>query len=137
MLLFPNETALRAVADAMVSTGLAAAGYNYLWLDDGWPECLKYDSSGFCNQVAPRAVDGTIVPSKEKFPSGMKVSMISAFGFGTPTTLPRRLWRITYTRRALRSEFTRQSQLGRVVVIGAHFITKRCALPNITACNEI
>ncbi len=33
--LFPNETLVRTIADALVDTGLAAAGYDMVWLDDG------------------------------------------------------------------------------------------------------
>ena len=33
-----NETNIKETADALVSTGLAAAGYKYLNLDDDWAE---------------------------------------------------------------------------------------------------
>ena len=33
-----DEKVIRETADAMVSTGLAAAGYNYINLDDCWAE---------------------------------------------------------------------------------------------------
>lgn len=53
-----NEARIREVADALVSSGLAAAGYRYVVLDDCWME--KRDESG------------TIVPFASKFPSGMR-----------------------------------------------------------------
>ena len=53
-----NEKLIRESADAMVSSGLKDAGYNYVVLDDCWHG--KRDSLGF------------IHPDPEKFPSGMK-----------------------------------------------------------------
>ncbi len=53
-----TEELVRQTADALVETGLAAAGYVYLNLDDGWHGTR--DSLGF------------ISADPEKFPSGMK-----------------------------------------------------------------
>ncbi|GFH19829.1 melibiase, partial [Haematococcus lacustris] len=53
-----NETLIREVADAMVSSGLRDAGYKYVNLDDCW--------------MQKRDGDGRIVPFADKFPSGMK-----------------------------------------------------------------
>jgi len=53
-----SESLLRATADAMVSTGMKDAGYQYLVIDDCW-------------QVS-RDAQGRIVPDPERFPSGMK-----------------------------------------------------------------
>ena len=53
-----NETILRDIADIMVSSGLVAAGYTRLNIDDGWPE-------------RERAADGSLVPDGARFPSGM------------------------------------------------------------------
>eukprot|EP00696_Hemimastix_kukwesjijk_P010937 gnl/Hemi2/2375_TR839_c0_g1_i1.p1 gnl/Hemi2/2375_TR839_c0_g1~~gnl/Hemi2/2375_TR839_c0_g1_i1.p1 ORF type:complete len:396 (-),score=132.17 gnl/Hemi2/2375_TR839_c0_g1_i1:65-1228(-) len=53
-----DEQLIRNTADAMVSSGLAAAGYVYVNLDDCW-------------QIN-RTADGTILEDKTKFPSGMK-----------------------------------------------------------------
>jgi len=53
-----SESLIRETADAMVSTGMADAGYAYIVVDDCW-------------QVS-RGGDGTIVPDPERFPSGMK-----------------------------------------------------------------
>ncbi|KAL8111023.1 hypothetical protein AgCh_026691 [Apium graveolens] len=54
-----NEQMIRETADAMVSTGLAAAGYKYVNLDDCWAE-LNRDSHG------------NMVPRRSTFPSGIK-----------------------------------------------------------------
>lgn len=52
-----NETLIRQTADALVSSGLAAVGYNYLNLDDCW-------------QVA-RDSNGVIIADPVAFPSGI------------------------------------------------------------------
>ena len=54
-----NEALVREIADAMVSTGLRDAGYEYLVVEDGW-------------MTGERDADGNIVADAEKFPSGMK-----------------------------------------------------------------
>ncbi|ADJ49531.1 alpha-galactosidase [Amycolatopsis mediterranei S699] len=54
-----NETLVRQTADVMVSSGMAAAGYQYVNIDDCWSEWNR-DSSG------------NLVPDHTKFPSGMK-----------------------------------------------------------------
>jgi alpha-galactosidase len=51
-----NETTLRRVADAMVSKGLAALGYNFLNLDDCWAK--------------GRHANGTLYADTATFPSG-------------------------------------------------------------------
>lgn len=56
-----SESVIRTVADAMVSQGLADAGYNYLVIDDLWH--ASYRQSG-TNKPLPNAT---------KFPNGMKV----------------------------------------------------------------
>ncbi|KAK4428213.1 Alpha-galactosidase [Sesamum alatum] len=54
-----EEKLIRETADAMVSTGLAALGYEYINLDDCWAE-LNRDSQG------------NLVPKASTFPSGIK-----------------------------------------------------------------
>ncbi|KAF5799145.1 putative alpha-galactosidase [Helianthus annuus] len=54
-----EEKLIRETADAMVSTGLAAAGYQYVNIDDCWAE-LNRDSQG------------NFVPKADTFPSGIK-----------------------------------------------------------------
>lgn len=51
-----NESMLRAVADAMVTSGLRDLGYRYLNLDDCWAKSRKDD--------------GTLVADQAKFPDG-------------------------------------------------------------------
>lgn len=53
-----SEKLIMEVADAMVSTGMAAAGYEYLVIDDCW----QVDRDG----------NGEIVVDKDRFPHGMK-----------------------------------------------------------------
>src|SRR5205807_429033 len=53
-----SEQLIRETADAMVSSGMLAAGYHYVNIDDCW-------------QVS-RAADGTIVADPARFPSGIK-----------------------------------------------------------------
>ena len=53
-----SETLIREVADAIVSTGMKDAGYQYVVIDDCW-------------QVG-RDKNGTIVPDPERFKGGMK-----------------------------------------------------------------
>ncbi|MFC4537098.1 glycoside hydrolase family 27 protein [Sphaerisporangium dianthi] len=54
-----NETLIRQSADAMVSSGMAAAGYTYVNIDDCWSTMSRNSS-------------GNLVPDPQKFPSGMK-----------------------------------------------------------------
>ncbi|XWS68399.1 hypothetical protein CRYUN_Cryun04dG0086700 [Craigia yunnanensis] len=54
-----NETMIKETADAMVSSGLSALGYEYINLDDCWAE-LNRDSKD------------NLVPKASLFPSGMK-----------------------------------------------------------------
>ncbi len=54
-----NEDKIRAIADAMVSTGMKEAGYQYIIIDDGW-------------MTRSRDVEGHIIVDSTKFPHGMK-----------------------------------------------------------------
>ncbi|KAG9457233.1 hypothetical protein H6P81_001741 [Aristolochia fimbriata] len=54
-----NETVIRETADALVSTGLANLGYQYVNIDDCWAE-------------KERDGDGNLVARKSTFPSGIK-----------------------------------------------------------------
>ena len=53
-----DETLIYNTIDSLVSTGLVAAGYNYINLDDCWQ--------------SSRNEDGVIVPDPERFPNGLK-----------------------------------------------------------------
>ena len=68
-----NETMLREMADGMVSSGLRAAGYEHIWIDDGWA-MPRDNRTGGCGQFGP--VPGTkdsckVQVEKSLFPSGM------------------------------------------------------------------
>src|SRR4051794_10958446 len=54
-----NDSLIRQTADTMVSSGMAAAGYKYVNIDDCWSERSRDGS-------------GNLVPDRTKFPSGMK-----------------------------------------------------------------
>ncbi|MBI1782300.1 MAG: glycoside hydrolase family 27 protein [Sphingobacteriales bacterium] len=53
-----NEKDIKEMADAMVSSGMAKAGYQYIFIDDGW-------QGGRDNR-------NNIIPDAKKFPSGIK-----------------------------------------------------------------
>src|SRR5437764_2188727 len=53
-----NETLIKEIADAMVRSGMKAAGYQYIVIDDCW-------------QIS-RDNDGNIIADPKRFPSGMK-----------------------------------------------------------------
>jgi galactosylceramidase len=54
-----TDTLVRGIADAMVSSGMQAAGYQYINIDDMW-------------QASSRDSSGNIAPDSSKFPNGMK-----------------------------------------------------------------
>ncbi|MBS7233122.1 glycoside hydrolase family 27 protein [Flavobacterium psychroterrae] len=54
-----DEKLVKETADIMVSSGMAAAGYNYIVLDDGW-------------MTRERDANGDLIPDPVKFPNGMK-----------------------------------------------------------------
>jgi alpha-galactosidase len=64
-----NETSIRSIADAMASSGMRTAGYQYLNLDDCW-------------MATSRNANGDLVPDPTRFPSGMSalVSYIHNLG---------------------------------------------------------
>jgi alpha-galactosidase len=71
-----NVTAIALVdlADDMITSGLAAAGFDILWLDDGWSACTKFVGAmgvSACAVPAPRKSDGSVVPDLTKFPAGL------------------------------------------------------------------
>ena len=53
-----NEQLIRETADAMVESGLAAAGYEFIFIDDLWR--------------GGRGAQNNIIPDAKKFPSGIK-----------------------------------------------------------------
>ena len=55
-----SEALVKKTADAMISSGMKAAGYQYLVIDDGWM-AMERDS-----------ITGDLVPDPKKFPGGLK-----------------------------------------------------------------
>ncbi len=53
-----NEKDIREMADAMVSSGMQKAGYNYVFIDDGW--------------VGGRDNRNNIIADPKRFPAGIK-----------------------------------------------------------------
>jgi alpha-galactosidase len=53
-----NETLIRETADALISSGLAERGYEYVNIDDCW-------------SMRERGADGRLVPDPVKFPNGI------------------------------------------------------------------
>jgi hypothetical protein len=54
-----DQTTIQSVADAMVSRGLSAAGYRYVWIDGGW-------------WTGTRDASGNITVDAGRWPGGMK-----------------------------------------------------------------
>lgn len=67
-----DEVKIRAVADALVSSGLSSVGYRYLVLDDCWMDHARNTSVGGCPtelaDIAPRL--GCWQFDRRRFPSG-------------------------------------------------------------------
>ena len=61
-----NDTLVRQLADALKTSGLAAAGYNYLLVDDGW------EGEGCKGCLPNRDESGHLVVDPTKFPNGLK-----------------------------------------------------------------
>ena len=73
-----SDAKIRNLTDSIVSTGLLAAGYEILWLDDGWPTCAQFaglPGSSKCRIPAPRGPNGSIVPDPQKFPFGLAATV--------------------------------------------------------------
>jgi len=64
-----DENLVKQTADIMVSSGMAAAGYYYIVLDDGW-------------MAKERDADGDLIPDPVKFPNGMKAVIDYVHGKG-------------------------------------------------------
>jgi alpha-galactosidase len=55
-----SDPLFRQMADAMVTSGMAAVGYKYVTIDDTWS-----------TKIVPRAADQALVPDVAKFPNGV------------------------------------------------------------------
>ncbi|MEJ2628786.1 MAG: glycoside hydrolase family 27 protein, partial [bacterium] len=65
-----DEDLIKETAEALIESGMQAAGYDYIVLDDGW-EAMERDEKG------------NLIPDPEKFPGGMKAlgNYLHAQGF--------------------------------------------------------
>ncbi len=54
-----DEKLIKETAEALITSGMRDAGYNYIVIDDGW-------------EAMTRDAQGNLVPDPNKFPSGMK-----------------------------------------------------------------
>ena len=66
----------------MVSSGLKAAGYEYVLIDDGWPACDQFAESGHCQTPAPRNAEGQIQINATSFPNGFNELTAYVHGLG-------------------------------------------------------
>jgi alpha-galactosidase len=55
----PTQASVESVANYLISSGLAKAGYNYVWLDGGW------------QASTPRNAQGELVANPTEFPAGI------------------------------------------------------------------
>lgn len=60
-----DENLIKAIADKLVSTGLADLGYRYYQIDYGW--CVKRE--GIFLQEMKRVI---LLPDPQKFPNGIE-----------------------------------------------------------------
>ena len=68
-----NATLVRQGADHLASSGLLAAGYRFILIDDCWSLCKQYDAkNGYCTEPGGRDEKGDLIPDPEKFPGGIR-----------------------------------------------------------------
>ena len=68
-----DEALIRQQAEAMVQSGLHAAGYEHIWIDDGWA-IGRENRSGSCGPAGPTrpgADSCKVIVDPKLFPSGM------------------------------------------------------------------
>jgi alpha-galactosidase len=78
----PTDTGLRAQADAMVSTGMAAAGYQYIGVDNGWMQKVR-DTSGNLQAVTSTFPSGISATINYVHSKGLKFGMYGGPGILT------------------------------------------------------
>jgi alpha-galactosidase len=54
-----DESLIQGMAEALISSGMRDAGYNYIVIDDGW-------------EAMDRDANGNLIPDPKRFPNGMK-----------------------------------------------------------------
>jgi len=82
-----TDAFLRQKAQIMATNGLLAAGWNYIWIDDSWPERSR-DTNG--NLVASSARFPFGIPALVDYLHGLgfKVGIYSSFGSSTCLNFP-------------------------------------------------
>ncbi len=76
-----DAAALRAIADRMVTTGLAAAGYRYLNVDDCW--AARRDAAGDLQPYPDRFPDGMAAVGRYVHDRGLKFGIYTSAGTTT------------------------------------------------------
>jgi alpha-galactosidase len=82
-----TESLARQTADAMVSTGMAAAGYKYLNLDDCWM-ALQRDATGTLQADAERFPSGIAALASYAHASGLALGLYLDAGSATCMQMP-------------------------------------------------
>ena len=81
-----TETAIENVADYMVSSGLASAGYNYVWLDGGWQASTpRNPTTGELQADPTRFPDGIAALAAYVHAKGLKLGIYTDAGSYDPT----------------------------------------------------
>lgn len=82
-----TEDLIKATADALVDTGLASLGYNYVNLDDCWQASTR-DSAGFIQADSTRFPSGLKSLGDYIHAKGLKFGIYSSAGFKTCQAFP-------------------------------------------------
>ena len=81
-----TEAAVKNVADFLVTSGLASAGYNYVWLDGGWQASTPRNATtGELQADATRFPDGISALAGYVHAKGLKLGIYTDAGTYDPT----------------------------------------------------
>lgn len=81
-----TEAAVKSVADFLVSSGLASAGYSYVWLDGGWQDSTPRNATtGELQADATRFPDGISALAAYVHAKGLKLGIYTDAGSYDPT----------------------------------------------------
>lgn len=83
-----NETQIKQIADAMVSTGMKDAGYIYLNLDDNWMANPARDSNGYLKSDPTRFPSGIKALADYVHAKGLKLGIYGDRGTMTCVNVP-------------------------------------------------
>ena len=75
---------LVSLASDAISSGLAGAGFNIIWVDDGWSKCAAFRGApgvSACAAPSPRE-GGVIAADPLKFPQGLAAAVASIHALG-------------------------------------------------------